>query len=335
MENNNSENKMPTLEVEQSSDIDQLLSDDIETSDSEGIVEEDGRSGFVKLPHGLALTVSETYPITASEVSKTIILIGPFDSGKTTIETTIYQLFQRKPFAGLFFAGSQSLFGYEERSFYTRLESKKEIATTPRTSRSANEIFLHLKLYDNITKTKTNFLFGDISGEEIYSHLGNVETIAEKMPYLKSVDSYVFILDGKQLADKNKRNGVIEEAHTMARTIFDAKLYSSSTRVQVVISKYDILKMNDDANLETTIDKRLQCIVDLLEKYVGEVTVHKVAAMPEPDKLEVGYGLEELLSTWNKPYTDKQVVDSYMIDSQLDSEFNKLIYKMRGGLSNV
>ncbi len=335
MENNNTENKMPTLEVDQSSDIDKLISDDIETSDSEGIVEEDGRSGFVKLPHGLALTVAETYPITASEVSKTIILIGPFDSGKTTIETTIYQLFQRKPFAGLLFAGSQSLFGYEERAFYTRLESKKEIATTPRTSRSANEIFLHLKLYDNTTKSKTNFLFGDISGEEIYSHLGNVETISEKMPYLKSVNSYVFILDGKQLADKNKRNGAIDQAYTMARTIFDANLYSASTKVQVVISKYDILKMNDDANLETTIDKRLQCIVDLLKKYVDEVTVHKVAAMPEPGNLEVGYGLEELLSTWNKPHPNKQVFDSYMIDSPLDSEFNKLIYKMQGGLSYV
>ena len=57
--------------------------------------------------------------------------------------------------------------------------------------------------------------------------------------------------------------------------------------------------------------------------------------MPEPGDLEVGYGLEELLSTWNNPHTDKQVVDSYMIDSQLDSEFNKLIYKMQGGLSYV
>lgn len=149
MENSNTENIVPTLEVKQSSDIDKLINDDIETLDSNGIVEEDGRSGFVKLPHGLALTVAETYPITASEVSKRIILIGPFDSGKTTIETTIYQLFQRKPFAGLYFAGSQSLFGYEERSFYTQLESKKVKATTPRTSRFANDIFLHLKLYDN------------------------------------------------------------------------------------------------------------------------------------------------------------------------------------------
>lgn len=333
MENNNTENKMPTLEVEPLSDIDKLINDDIETSDSHEILEEDGRIGFVKLPHGRALTVSETYPITASEVSKIIILIGPFNSGKTTIETTIYQLFQRKPFAGLYFAGSQSLFGYEERSFYTRLGSKKEIATTPRTSRFADDIFLHLKLYDNTTKTKTNFLFGDISGEEIYSHLGNVETICEKMPYLKSVDSYVFILDGKQLADKNKRNGAIDQAYTMARTIFDAKLYSSFTRVQVVISKYDILKTNDGANLETTIDKQLQDIVDLLKKYVNEVTVHRVAAMPEPGDLEVGYGLEELLSAWNKPHIDKQAVESYMINSQLDSEFNKLIYKMQGGLS--
>lgn len=328
MEYKNTENNIPTLEVDQSSDIDKLINDDIETSDSNGIVEEDGKSGFVKLPHGLALTVAETYPITASEVGKIIILIGPFDSGKTTIETTLYQLFQRKPFAGLYFAGSQSLFGYEERSFYTRLESKKEIATTPRTSRSTKEIFLHLKLYDSTMKTKTNYLFGDISGEEIYSYLGNVEAISKKMSYLKSVDNYVFVLDGKQLAVKSKINGAIDQAYTMARTIFDANLYSPSTKVQVVISKYDIIKKSDDANLETMINKRLQCIVALLKKYVSEVTVHKVAAMPEQNDIEVGYGLEELLSTWKKPHTVKQVVESYMIDKQSISEFNKLFYKM-------
>ncbi|MCT4662287.1 MAG: hypothetical protein N4A40_10535 [Tissierellales bacterium] len=328
MENNNVKNKMPTLEVEQSSDIDKLINDDIETLDSNEIIEEDGESGFIKLPHGLALTVAETYPITASEDSKKIILIGPFDSGKTTIETTIYQLFHRKPLAGLYFAGSQSLCGYEERAFYTRLESKKEIPTTPRTSRFVDKIFLHLKLYDIKTKTKTNYLFGDISGEEIYSHLGNAETISKKMPYLKSVDSYVFIIDGKQLADKNKRNGVIDQAYNMARTIFDANLYLSFTRVQVLISKYDIIKKNDEINLEKMIDKQIGRIVDLLGNYVSEITVHKVAAMPETGDFEVGYGLEKLISIWNKPHTDNQVAESYMIDGQLNSEFNKLIYKM-------
>lgn len=328
MEDNNITNKLPTLEVEQSSDIDKLISDDIEILNSDELTESVEKVGFLNLPHGLALTLAETYSITASEDSKMIVLIGPFESGKTTIETTLYQLFQRKPFCGLYFAGSDSLFGYEERSFYTRLTSKKEIATTPRTSRFVDKIFLHLRLFDCLTKTKTNYLFADISGEEIYSHLGNVETLKQNMPYLKSTDNYTFVLDGKQLSDKNQRNGAIDEIYTMARTIFDAQLFTSRTRVQIVISKFDIIKGNDDINLEDIIDKRIQCIVDLSKKYIPEVSIHKIAAMPKYGDFEVGFGLDELLSTWSKKRSNKQISQSYAVNYELKSEFNKLIYKL-------
>jgi hypothetical protein len=334
MEDNNitnTTNKLPTLEVEQTSDIDKLISDDIEILNSDELTESVEKAGFLNLPHGQALRLAETYSITASEDSKMIVLIGPFDSGKTTIETTIYQLFQRKPFCGLYFAGSNSLFGYEERSFYTRLTSKKEMATTPRTSRFDDKIFLHLKLFNCLTKTKTNYLFADISGEEIYSHLGNVETLTQNMPYLRSTHNYTFVLDGKQLSDKNQRNGVIDEIYTMARTIFDAQLFTSRTRVQIVISKYDLIKGNDDINLEDTIDKRIQCIVDLSKKYISEVSIHKIAAMPQNNHFEIGFGMDKLLNTWNKNYSNIQISQSYAINCELKSEFNKLIYKLSGG----
>ena len=61
---------------------------------------------------------------------------------------------------------------------------------------------------------------------------------------------------------------------------------------------------------------------------MSEVTIHKVAAMPESDDFEVGYGLEELLGIWNKPYTSNQVAKSHKIECKLNSEFNKLIYEM-------
>lgn len=46
-----------------------------------------------------------------------IVLVGPVASGKTTMETSLYQLFQNSPVNDFCFAGSYSLQGFEQRAF--------------------------------------------------------------------------------------------------------------------------------------------------------------------------------------------------------------------------
>ena len=334
MEDTNTISKTPSLEVEQTSDIDTLISDEIETSNPDELYEDIEKHGFLRLPHGNALTLDEIYQITASEDSKIIAFIGPFESGKTTIETTCYQLFQRNPLCGLYFSDSATLSGYEERSFYTRLCSKNKTATTLRTSRFNEKIFLHMKLFDPKTKSKTNYLFADISGETIFSHKGNVITLKENMPYLKATDDYTFVLDGKQLADKTLRNGAIDSMRNMARTIFDAGLFTNCTRAQIVISKYDIIGVSGNDNLKAVVDTSVQSLVTLVSKYISDVTVHHIAAMPQNEGFDVGYGLDVLLETWKQKNCQNLINIPHAPIVGLKSEFNKLNYKLLGGEEN-
>ena len=323
-------NRLPELAAERIADVDNLISDDIEISDSEDLKEDDIRKGYLRLPSGRALSLKETYSVMASENTVLIFLIGPSECGKTTIETTLYQLFQRGKVSGFLFAGSKTIQGYEERSFYTRVNSKQEVATTPHTSRGLQEIFLHLRLLGENKKQKINYLFADLSGEEIQAHLADVNSLTKNMPFIKRADSYTVILDGERLANKHKRNGVIEEASTMIRTILDAGLYSSSTKVQLVISKYDIIEARNDANTKQYIEKNLQELRLLISRYINNVSLHKVAAMPNEGSLEVGFGLDSLLSSWEYVPSYMQMDTTYGVNYSLKSEFNKLFYKLAG-----
>jgi hypothetical protein len=334
MEDANIINRIPAIEVEQVPDIDTLISDEIETLNSDELYEDAEKPGYLRLPHGNALTLDEIYPITASEESKIIAFIGPYESGKTTIETTIYQLFQRTPFCGLYFSDSATLTGYEERSFYTRLNSKNRTASTLRTSRFNERIFLHMKLFDPKTNSKTNYLFADISGEFIFSHKGNVTTLKENMPFLKATDDYTFVLDGVQLADKTLRNGAIDSMRNMARTIFDAQLFTNHTHAQIIVSKYDAIQASADANLKAAVEKSVQSLVSLVSKYISDVTVHNIAAMPQNKGLAIGYGIDGLLKTWMQKNCQNSSYIPCAPTNNLKSEFNKLNYKLLGGETN-
>lgn len=318
------------LDTESTTDVDSIISDDVELSDSENLKEDGIQQGYISLASGRALSLQETYNVMARENTVIVVLIGPSECGKTTIEATLYQMFQRGKVSNYSFAGSKTIQGYEERSFYTRINSKQDAATTPRTSRGLQELFLHLRLLDDSVNQKINYLFADLSGEEIHAHMANVESIIQHIPFIKHANSLTFILDGERLATKNRRHSAIAEVYTMIRTIFDAGLYSSSTKVQLVISKYDIIEKSNDSNTNKFIENNVQEISSLIQKYISDITIHKVAAMPEDNALDVGFGIDALLTAWKYDPQYLHIDTNYHVNYPLNDEFNKLFYKLAG-----
>ncbi len=331
MENNikADSNALIELKAEPATDIDSMISDDIEVSDAS--LKKDGiEPGCIPLPSGRALSLQETYDVMASENTALVVLVGPSGCGKTTIEATLYQMFQRGKVSNYAFAGSKTIQGYEDRSFYTRINSKQNIATTPRTNLGSQELFLHLRLFDDNKKRKFNYLFADLSGEDIHANMANTESIVQHIPFLKFADSLAVILDGERLADKHQRNGVIEEVFTMIRTIFDAGLYTASTKVQLVISKYDKFKLTDECSTSHFIELKVQELSSLIQNYIEIVTLHKVAAMPKDKSFDVGFGLNDLLLAWAYAPSYLHTDTQYNVSYPLKSEFNKLFYKLAG-----
>lgn len=257
--------------------------------------------GIIELPQGKALTVGETYNITSSRKVKFIVLAGPSESGKTTFVTTIYQMFQKGLFAGYLFAGSETLWGFEQRAHLTRTRSKNTSSHTPKTRRGILEAILHLKLCDCQSNVFQDLLVTDFSGEDYKSIIGNVELARSEFGVIRRADHIVLFIDGDLISQKKYRNGVELESLQLLQTIRDAGLISNNACVDILISKYDIVlrRVTDDPSIENFIRNLHAKFDKKFSEQLRELRHLNVAAMPEDTgNLKIGHGLKELLTYW-------------------------------------
>lgn len=104
------------------------------------------------------------------------IVAGP-DVGKTTMIAALYEHATRGKIAGIKFAGSETLRGYEERCHLSRLSSNASKPDTARTPTSAKLSFTHLRIAID-TKVQ-DVIFSDRSGEHFDNVLNRPPEIAE------------------------------------------------------------------------------------------------------------------------------------------------------------
>ncbi|SFM24019.1 TRAFAC clade GTPase domain-containing protein [Pelosinus propionicus] len=310
--------------------------DDLELEENDKVIDidqikdENVKDVIYELPFGNALTLKETYSITSVEDTRFIVVAGPSASGKTTLVTTFYQLFQKGPVGSYYFAGSQTLLGFEQRAYYTRSSSKLSNPETPKTRRGISDSILHLKLLDSEKNKLHNFLLSDFSGEDYSSAVANVEIMREDFGVIKRADVIVVIIDGYRISNKKYRHSTIQKAIEMLQTMSAADVLSKSVIVEIVISKYDLIetKSAEDPNI-------LEYVNEIEAKILGKVAklpnnaikFFKVAAMPQDATCcELGYGLLELLQSW----TDVREILHMPEQVKLTSEFNKFQKRMLG-----
>ena len=285
----------------------------------------DASTNLYELPLGDALTIEQTYPITATQKTHFVVLAGPSDSGKTTFVTTLYQMFQEGPVGDFFFAGSQTLQGFEKRSFPTRTDSEGSIPQVPKTRRGMYDSILHLDLWESSKNMTHHFLISDFSGEDYDSAVADVEVMKNDFGILRSADIIVALIDGDLISQKKFRNGVVQNVIELLQTINDANLIRQNTRIYIVLSKYDIISMHCEK--ESSVKDFIKEIeIRFRSKFntiFEEMRFFKVAAMPETNlEFKMGCGLEELLVSWVncKP---SLTYNSEPSTYSFQSEFNK------------
>lgn len=309
--------------------IEDILSDDIDLEDSDAVEERDSENfdAVYYIRSGEALNSKETYEITAKEKTKLIVFAGLAGSGKTTIETSLYQMFQKKTVGGFYFAGSNTIQGYEQRAFFTRTKSRGVTPTTQRTSLEIDRSFLHLRLWEQETDEFCNFLFADLSGEAFETHIGRVDEAKKDFPFMDRADYFVGVLDGELLKDKRTRNGAVAGMIELVRTFYDAELIGKGCILQIVFSKCDVFNDNDITIILQKVEQR---IYQQFKNIFCNIKFFRVAAMPEfAGKFEVGYGIEDLLKSWVKKNAEVKFEEKIEKDTSL-SEFDKLSYKLLG-----
>lgn len=323
---------MDTVEkIESQDNFNDILNDKVDIGNEP---DKDERSSLAlpdtyQINSGEALSRDKFYTIAAKESTKMLLLLGPVASGKTTIETSLYQLFQEKPVENYYFAGSRSLQGFEQRAYYTRIKSKGSLPDTPRTKVDEEPTFLHLRLWNRDNDATTNLIFGDISGEAFSENIGKVDSVKKEFSFAERADFVIGIIDGEKLCNKKTKNSVVSEIIQLLRTFLDSGVLGEGCVLQIVFSKYDLLIKEE--NYAEIIERAKNQINGYLEELSANIEYYCVAAMPSSAKdIQVGYGLSELLQRWCKKREYISWVPKKLTDFENLSEYDKLFFKYNG-----
>lgn len=323
---------MDTVEkIESQDNFNDILNDKVDIGNEP---DKDERSSLAlpdtyQINSGEALSRDKFYTIAAKESTKMLLLLGPVASGKTTIETSLYQLFQEKPVENYYFAGSRSLQGFEQRAYYTRIKSKGSLPDTPRTKVDEEPTFLHLRLWNRDNDAITNLIFWDISGEAFSENIGKVDSVKKEFSFAERADFVIGIIDGEKLCNKKTKNSVVSEIIQLLRTFLDSGVLGEGCVLQIVFSKYDLLIKEE--NYAEIIERAKNQINGYLEELSANIEYYCVAAMPSSAKdIQVGYGLSELLQRWCKKREYISWVPKKLTDFENLSEYDKLFFKYNG-----
>lgn len=320
---------MDTLEKNEKQGIlDDILNDevDIESEVEKEQIESSSQYEKYQINSGEALDNNDFYKIAARERTKMMMLVGPVACGKTTMETSIYQMFQRNPVCEYYFAGSRSLQGFEQRSYYTRIQSRGNIPETQRTRLDDTNVLLHLRLWNKNSDEFNNLILADLSGESFTNSIGQVEEIKKKYDFAERADFIIGIIDGEKLCNKRTRNSVVAEITELLRTFYDAEVLNSDCILQIVISKYDLLR--EVHNYEEIQKKVKSQISGCLSTIFPSIEYFEVAAMPtNTQQTTIGYGLEQLLLSWLRKRNCDNFISNLESFEEL-SEFDRLHYKL-------
>lgn len=323
---------MDTVEkIESQDNFNDILNDKVDIGNEP---DKDERSSLAlpdtyQINSGEALSRDKFYTIAAKESTKMLLLLGPVASGKTTIETSLYQLFQEKPVENYYFAGSRSLQGFEQRAYYTRIKSKGSLPDTPRTKVDEEPTFLHLRLWNRDNDATTNLIFWDISGEAFSENIGKVDSVKKEFSFAERADFVIGIIDGEKLCNKKTKNSVVSEIIQLLRTFLDSGVLGEGCVLQIVFSKYDLLIKEE--NYAEIIERAKNQINGYLEELSANIEYYCVAAMPSSAKdIQVGYGLSELLQRWCKKREYISWVSKKLTDFENLSEYDKLFFKYNG-----
>jgi hypothetical protein len=273
-----------------------------------------GKPAFLTLPSGEALSEEQASEVTREAPTKVVVLAGPHASGKTTILTSLFDSFLEAPVGNYLFAGSRTLVGFERRCHDSREASGRDNAHTVHTQVSDAVDFLHLRLADSATTNRrTDLLLSDVSGERFKLIRDSADAV-KKMRMLQRADHLCIVVDGEKIAESNLRHSVRADARTLLRSVVEANVLSPSCAIQVVFSKWDVVKAH---RAFQSISAFVGDTQRALEAVAGGrlLQYFEIAARPKTKKMRFAFGLPTLLRSWIDD-GERQTKDLYLPDAQ-------------------
>lgn len=256
-----------------------------------------GPSG-IQFADGQFLSPETARPITMERRSRLVLLVGPADSGKTTIVTSVYECLLLGPLGGFFFAGSATLPGFESRCHYSRLGGGST-SDTERTKTAYTPHLLHLRLRDRASRRDAvDLLLSDYSGE-LFERAKDSTSELRLLPLFERADRIVVLLDGKRLADRTRRQGAVQDVRHFLRRACDAGMLHSASSVEVLVSKDDLIVTSGSkaATLAFVLEAQ-RSLSSEFEPRFRTWRMLRVAARPDNGGIRRARHLDVLLASW-------------------------------------
>jgi hypothetical protein len=224
------------------------------------------------------------------------LVAGTAGSGKTTLLASLYLLFQKGPFAGYLFSGSDTLVGYEERNYFSLCASKRVQPTTPRTTVSE---YLHIQVRrEDLSGPARDILLCDLVGEDFRAAKDSSDE-CKRLEVLRRADHVVLLIDGHKLADPANRKRAKNDPMTLLRNCLDSGMLGQESAVDVVFTKWDIVEASGSKDDAISFSDHVQVEFQrLFADRVGLLRVARIAAHPFEVELPLGHGLEVLFPVW-------------------------------------
>lgn len=256
---------------------------------------------YLELPSGKELKEADAVALAERRPAQLIVLAGPTDSGKTTLVTTLYELFQWREVEGYAFAGSDTLPAFEERCFLSRRASGRRIPHTQRTPyQGPDPSYLHLRVRGTGgLRWFRDLLFTDVSGE-MFEHARDSTDECKELTFLKRANHLLLLLDSAKGIDPLRRWAMIEDGRSLLRSMVDSGMLGKHCAVNIVWARFDYFaaaEADEEHRLfRTQVERELR---DLFVDHVSSLNFSEVAARPlQKSSLGFGYGVSALLKQW-------------------------------------
>lgn len=221
-------------------------------------------------------------------------ILGDPESGKTACLASLYLLVSHAKLDGWSFADSLSLMAFEDiargaRDWNNgRVPEQMTVHTELSDDRSPG--FLHLRLNRLSDGRKVDLVLPDIPGEWTQTLI--TSSRYERLEFLKSAGVIWIVLDGRVLADKEKRNGLIVRIGQLVgrlNTMFNNQI----PRLLIIVTHRDCYSVNGNVS-----DRLLR----ELKRHGADAELIEVAPFSEnQDEVPAGFGIDKLINvTVNK-----------------------------------
>jgi hypothetical protein len=224
----------------------------------------------------------------ASRYVTVVGILGDPESGKTACLASLYLLVSNAKLEGWSFADSRSLMAFEDIARGARDwnagQAPEQMTVHTEMSDDYRPGFLHLRLVRESDGRRVDLALPDLPGEWTKTFVRTATS--DRLAFLKSAEAIWIVVDGRTLADREQRQGVITRLGQLAgriRTLLDGAL----PRLSVVVTHRDAGEV--DAGVSSRIAAELA-------KHLVTGEIVPVAPFSDADDVKAGFGISALIS---------------------------------------